>query len=139
MEASLDYNKFQGSLDCTTISRGSACTHFCGRQKKQHGAKANAEMQLLFLRLWVLLTLGRLMASTGIPRVLLTSGNLCLFVIPEGKLLISISGMLASTAFEGILSMSVFRVSLRKISCIFNVTQNASVKFWAFHFALRGS
>lgn len=86
-------------------------------------------MQLLFLRLWVLLTLGRLMASTEIPRVLLTSGNLCLFVIPEGKLLISISGMLASTAFEGILSVSVFRVSLRKISCIFNVTQNASVKF----------
>lgn len=84
---------------------GSAHRHFCGHQKKQHGVKANAEMQLLFLRLWVLLTLGCLMASAGIPRVLLTSGNPCLFVIPEGNLLISILGMLASqTAFEGILS-----------------------------------
>lgn len=40
--------------------------------------------------------------------------------------------MLASlTAFEGILSVSDFRANLRKIrlDCIFNVTQNASVKF----------
>lgn len=89
-------------------------------------------MQLLFLWLWVLLTLGRLMASVGIPRAFLTSGDPCLFVIPEGKLLISISGMLASlTAFDGILSVSDFRASLRKIrlDCIFSVTQNASVKF----------
>lgn len=58
------------------------------------------------------------MAQTRISSVLLTaSGNPCLFVIPEGELLIVVSGMLASqTVFEGILHVSVFSMSLRKIS-----------------------